>query len=1211
MRLIVAVLVTVATVMAGEAEESVRVLFTGKLLGYTRTPDVQRFEESPCQSQTMPGKKRYIAVGAGQDSQAALQLSKQIEAARRDIPSNSRTLLVGMGDNFAMDYLSRVVVLRSCDGQEKYRAKDELVYWRASWWDLAEFTGPDDPDWKALAEDQYSGQSSIAFDNVARFFRKEGYAALVPGKHDFYYGPERLRHLGRLLETGTGQQTGVAMLGANLVIRTKFAQARTPQPEFLRQRTRKYAISAEDLNLAWKLPKTVLPWLRRIWMAGSGVDQLQSATICEQEIPDQEPNPGKCQPLDIRKPLAGEPSGGSWLDLPATFHLEGELSYLACVTLKGRPSAKFCQPFSVASPFFQYPDWSSATKAGNTNLDPRFQHRFATGIRPYVVDAKSNSVIFGVVSQGMEKLVGVLNTQWLNLRQDLDTSVETIDPGEALSQMLQFCEQRGDCHVGRTYILLAQMPRDAAAVLNRAQKNRFQLVIAQADNRTATAAGVQYPAGHPPLVVVPPEVFESGRAAEFETKLPWVDLTVTSAGEPPRKQIKTAKTGEEAPAPFATGLTISTCLHNGLSAAWERITGQRLGTMPPSAKHFQLVLLEAMRKAKNADVALLQDRDLFELATRLGRCQYSPVPAESVRASIEQILWKGDFVMTRTIKGSALVAALARSKELKATEDDVYSIELEKGRWLLVHGAVEDPAKKQWYINGQPLENNTLYSVAMTDFLAFGDTGYPELGVPATPPVERPRTLGRLPRIAELMLESLGDGHAKTALNFATYLDRSSHLPFLEDPPMGFRDHMSSLVYDAWTMPKPSFPPPNGPPPSNPAPGAPLTTSPPPPPTAAQRGVALGQSRNYWRFFLDKAEFGYSSYQHNRGTQQALKDAFSGIPESGVLNRQKSTWASAFQFELRREWARSQWFARFEEEYTKERTQQDREFGTFLLNYPLNSISGETGVRLGWSPTMRRRPWFAWLLSVNGSSQFRSPFLDLVPGIKCGPAETVRCPDGETFRERTTRTSRWLGKVGLSWQGQENWLEGGLFYGRVLRPVSYTLVYDDPAPGRDERVRLNCDLASDLWNGQLRSLSKCFSDQIPVASGPVTDWNLRSNSEYNAERGLFLNFNLRWDLPRKKVGIDQFFVEHRGRWFFNTQNDLALDTRISSLLKLGPTLKLFPSLNLKPTFSLFHFQNRIGGALLRGRTFEFKIEYRFNRKSGDSWRQALKSGWPK
>ncbi len=43
-------------------------------------------------------------------------------------------------------------------------------------------------------------------------------------------------------------------------------------------------------------------------------------------------------------------------------------------------------------------------------------------------------------------------------------------------------------------------------------------------------------------------------------------------------------------------------------------------------------------------------------------------------------------------------------------------------------------------------------------------------------------------------------------------------------------------------------------------------------------------------------------------------------------------------------------------------------------------------------------------------------------------------------------------------------------------------------------------------------------------------------------------------------------------------------------------------------FSLFLFQNRIGGTLLRGRTFEFKREYRFNRKS---WGQAFKSGWAK
>ena len=39
----------------------------------------------------------------------------------------------------------------------------------------------------------------IPMDNVANFFVREGYAALVPGKQDFYFGPERTRELARFM----------------------------------------------------------------------------------------------------------------------------------------------------------------------------------------------------------------------------------------------------------------------------------------------------------------------------------------------------------------------------------------------------------------------------------------------------------------------------------------------------------------------------------------------------------------------------------------------------------------------------------------------------------------------------------------------------------------------------------------------------------------------------------------------------------------------------------------------------------------------------------------------------------------------------------------------------------------------------------------------------------------------------------------------------
>ena len=61
---------------------------------------------------------------------------------------------------------------------------------------------------------------TAGFDNVACFFRLAGFDAVVPGREDFRFGPERLRELARYLASNAPGGTPVQMLGANLVINT-------------------------------------------------------------------------------------------------------------------------------------------------------------------------------------------------------------------------------------------------------------------------------------------------------------------------------------------------------------------------------------------------------------------------------------------------------------------------------------------------------------------------------------------------------------------------------------------------------------------------------------------------------------------------------------------------------------------------------------------------------------------------------------------------------------------------------------------------------------------------------------------------------------------------------------------------------------------------------------------------------------------------------
>ncbi|MCC6538530.1 MAG: hypothetical protein IT162_13320 [Bryobacterales bacterium] len=1170
--------------------EDLRVIYTGKLLGYPRVPDLQRLEEAGCPADgtaTPAGQvKRYrhvVPPGAAPSAVAKL-LTAEIAAASE----GRQTVLVGLGDNFAMDFFSRISVVKEC-GQpaERYLAKDETTFQGGDWFDLGQIDEKS-KEWARFKEDQESGRSVIDADNVATFFRNAGYAAIVPGKHDFYYGPERVRQLARLLmgvthDAATGSlraadAQAVPMLATNMIIRTTASAPPAVKPDYQREldRAKQYTMSAAGLT--WGLPKSVLPWLRRIMLKGAfagSAPVVSAAEICLQDQPDVKPPPHRGPAHKTIEP-APAPAGAAYLTFPTGFVLEGERSYLVCVTINASPRVPFCQPFNVHTPFFQFPDNAAPGLYGNQKASTLAEK---TRVPPYQYLADRQTVIMGAVAEGLEKQVGSLNTQWLNKDPRLDTGVATVDPTEAVSQLLEHCDMLGPCGKARTLILLAQMPRDAAEILNRQLKRRFHIVVAQADSRLATPrARVEYAAGHPPLVLAPQELRDELAAPVYGIGLQYADLTY-GAGPTPERIVTAARERQ----PFDRPIQSGHCLVAPFATAWARLTGEAIPTQL-TEEHFRTVVLEAMRRHRRADLTLVQDRDFFELKDRLGQCQTTPVAAEALRASVEQVLWKGDFVFTRTIKGSALKAAMARSREIKAQEDDVYSIELEKGRWLAAHGLVQNAATKVWYVNGQALEDNTLYSVAMTDFLAFGETGYTELQSPAVPPAERTRELARLPRIADTVLEMVAGTASRPLLSFSTYLDRTSHLAFSPGPAATAWNQFASLVHDTLLERQPRL------------------TAP---------AVRLGQTRAFWRLFLDKAEGGFANYGHNREKQDNLSGLFQGIPESSVLSRKRQTISSSVQLELRREWSRRHFFTRMEEEYTVERSQQDGPLGSFLKNYPFNQVSVESGFRFAQSGGNRQRPWWGWLASFQGSSQVRSPFVDFQPGLKCeNPGLDDRCPQESRFRDYAARTSRLLGKAGFTYQGRESWMEGGLFYGRVLRPVEYTLFYRGDTPALLGAV---CNLQSGFANvpASQRTLSHCLARSVVPQTAPVTGWYLRGNSEFNAERGLFLNFNLRWNLPKRLTGMDQFAVENRGRLYFLSNSDLIIDTRVNNVLKLGPVIKLFPSVSLKPTLSLFYFENRVARVSMVGQSIDFKVEYRFNRKSGDSWGQALKAGWPK
>jgi len=196
-------------VEAQEVATRYTIQYTGRTFGYARIPDEQTPATDPV---------------SGPPNQAARAYSKLFASSNPEGP----VLRLGMGDNFAPNLFARVYRMppASVGKEEKKQGKDNWCH-------------PDDPDilvpkdrfyldtkpgsptfqqWvcmNAPPGENPAGNTEINYDNVAQFFIANKYNALVPGKHDFYFGPEWLRDVARLLA-----KYKVHMLGANLAIST-------------------------------------------------------------------------------------------------------------------------------------------------------------------------------------------------------------------------------------------------------------------------------------------------------------------------------------------------------------------------------------------------------------------------------------------------------------------------------------------------------------------------------------------------------------------------------------------------------------------------------------------------------------------------------------------------------------------------------------------------------------------------------------------------------------------------------------------------------------------------------------------------------------------------------------------------------------------------------------------------------------------------------
>ncbi|HEY0346758.1 MAG TPA: hypothetical protein VGC60_01265, partial [Pyrinomonadaceae bacterium] len=237
------------------------IIYTGRLMGYFRSPDKQGWNE---------------ARGCAAAPEASSKAATEFQNFRKLHPS---AVLVGTGDNFAPELTGRIFDPKPLPGTlgvppgEYAPGNKELYYWyetpqhRADSW-LYYKSLPDD-----LEKQLSRGEGIIPTDNVGCFLATNRFAAIVPGKHDFYFGIERVRELARFMATletkdvpnlkapsdsqspnpkSRDEFQPPQMLGANLVIKT----SRTDPPPAAAKPRSKW----EGASLKIGDGKSIYPW---------------------------------------------------------------------------------------------------------------------------------------------------------------------------------------------------------------------------------------------------------------------------------------------------------------------------------------------------------------------------------------------------------------------------------------------------------------------------------------------------------------------------------------------------------------------------------------------------------------------------------------------------------------------------------------------------------------------------------------------------------------------------------------------------------------------------------------------------------------------------------------------------------------------------------------------------------------------------------------
>jgi hypothetical protein len=592
-----------------------------------------------------------------------------------------------------------------------------------------------------------------------------------------------------------------------------------------------------------------------------------------------------------------------------------------------------------------------------------------------------------------------------------------------------------------------------------------------------------------------------------------------------------------------------------------------------ATKALQEITLYSMLRETHADIALVQKHD-FYLQIPMVECLLnqlagipSPAPcapainepsllgARAWQKILDAIIWKGDLLTVIPVRGSTLLAVMKRSRQFDANDDSSLSLTKEKDRGLLPLGIKPEGYKDTYLINDLPLDPNRVYTVATTDYIALGDTGYPDLVDASVPELPRPLYEKKVQQVSTLVCRQLNEElqrHGKSTNECAPDIDSKQSHYFDELAVQGPKPPLGNTWQEGWKdwflfkgcrgqdCPK------SGP--------------------KADLGT-WAQEQPTWKFSLDKTTIGFTVQRHS-DSQAALNSTFGGVSNAQATAPRSHSWST--DQEMSYTYIHPKWDFVSTEALLYNASFTDAKSGAFRTpNQSADSITLTVGPRLHF-PEQRKLPH--WGLGTYFHYDTQPWPLQLSLNLTTNNGLPVAVPLQPYLPRVHTVTDR----ISFGRYDQKSYFEAGLEGGRAIGAFDQFDFYTNGS------LVLICVPSAAL------SLQKCLGKSGDTIVTPASKMMTVQSSRYRT--GAYWHSLLNFPTGKKMV----LSLENQGEFYFNNSGDNSTDTRIQHLTTAKYSFQVFPSLSFAPTYEIFAFENKQAYKSLWQQQAMIAIDFKFD-----------------